>query len=226
MKKEVLFSKLEQMMIPEELQKPDDELKHSDRCTKWKYCDNIRRNVTDVIGMPPIDRDFDDSDIACELPFVLDGICDSTETSALGMMRRLNRFVKTKPFTNSKRDMVYSLKRELVTTMMKYTDRLRYEEMHFKYENNGSDKPAYYVVIGYDNSDGEHVRIHQPLDYVKKFFTAEELEREKTDAVPFADADFTDDYEHTEQETLRYAKDLARLYLYTKAIHGHYRNKA
>jgi len=218
MKKEVLFKRLEEMILPSELQKEDSELKHSQRQDKWKHCDNIRKNVMIVVGIPAIDKDYNDDDLRMEMPFLFEDVDNSMIMHTLAMMCDLNRYVKTKSFTNSKYSMVYALKKELVSALLKHTNIIQYEMMHYKFEADPVN-PEYYAVFGYDDQNGQHIRIHQPLNNVKKFFTDDELTAEKENATEFVNDHQEDVFEHTDRELMLYTKKLSSLYLYTKAVH-------
>jgi hypothetical protein len=89
--------------------------------------------------------------------------------------------------------------------------------MHYKFEDDPTT-PSYYAIFGYE-SEGKHVLIHQPISNVKKFFSEEELAKEKENATPYADNHQNDKFEDTEEETILYTKKLSQFYFYVKAIH-------
>ena len=217
MKKEILFKRLEEMILPSELQKDDSKLKHSQRQDKWKHCDNIRKNVMTIVGIPAIDKDFVDDDLRTEMPFLFTGVNQTTIDKALQMMGNLNCFTKTGRFNNKQVTLFYFLKKELVCALLNHTNIIQYECMHYKFEDDPTT-PAYYAIFGYE-SEGKHVLIHQPLTNVKKFFSEEELVKEKENATLYADNHHNDQFENTEEETILYTKKLSQFYFYVKAIH-------
>lgn len=216
MKKDFLFKQLEDLILPEDLKKEDNLLKRSAVLLKRKQCNNIYNNVLIVVGIPAIDKEYDNSEIAREFPFLTKAVDNEMIMHALKLMGELNCFIKTKTLTNKQKDIFYALKKDLVATLIKHTNIMQYEFMHYKFEKDQTG-PVFYAVYGYDGKE-KHYLIHQPLTNVEKFFTEEELSKEKANAEIYKDDHQNDVFEYTEEEKLQHIKKLSSLYFYTKAI--------
>ena len=79
MKKELLIKNLEELAIPDRLLKVDDaDLKHANRRIKSKLRETVQNNLFVILGMPAIDKEYNDSDVHSELSIFTDGITDAT----------------------------------------------------------------------------------------------------------------------------------------------------
>jgi hypothetical protein len=216
MKKDFLFKQLEDLILPENLKKEYNLLKRSAVLLKRQQCNNIHNDILNVVGVPAIDKEYDESEIAREFPFLFKPVNNEMIMFALKLMGELNCFIKTKTLTNKQKDIFYALKKDLVATLIKHTNIMKYEFMHYKFEND-NEVPVFYAVFGYDGKE-KHYLIHQPLTNVEKFFTEEELSKEKENAEIYQDDHKDDVFEYTEEEKLQHIKKLSSLYFYTKAI--------
>lgn len=213
MKKEELIRKLDVLIMPERLLKSDDsELKHADRRLKSHIQDMIKSNLYVVLGMPAIDKEYNDADVHSELGVFTDGITDATWRYVIFAMVRLNAYTKTKLMNSKFKNEVYKLKKRIVRMLLKYApEYIVSETMHIRFnEELGEDE--YFMQYTILNGDRNSM-IHQPWRNVKSLYSEGQAQTMIAQALEYDNSEPVWEFDRTDEERIRIEKMFSHLAL-------------
>ena len=222
MKKELLIKNLEELAIPDRLLKVDDaDLKHANRRIKSKLRETVQNNLFVILGMPAIDKEYNDSDVHSELSIFTDGITDATWRYLIFAMVRLNAYIKTKILPSKFKSETYKLKKRIVRMIVKYAPEYIVEtNMHVRFdENSGEDE--YFVQYTLLNRERNSM-IHQPLHNVEKLYSKERVAELIANAVLYDNSEPAWEFERTEEERISILKMFSHLTLGVMIIEKHF----
>lgn len=222
MKKELLIKNLEELTIPDRLLKVDDaDLKHTNRRIKSKLRETVQNNLFVILGMPAIDKDYNDSDVHSELSIFTDGITNATWRYLIFAMVRLNAYTKTKILPSKFKSETYKLKKCIVRMIVKYAPEYIVEtNMHVRFDENSGEN-EYFVQYTLLNGDRNSM-IHQPLHNVEKLYSKERVIELIANAVLYDNSEPVWEFERTEEERISILKMFSHLTLGVMIMEKHF----
>lgn len=217
-----MIKNLEELAIPDRLLKVDDaDLKHANRRIKSKLRETVQNNLFVILGMPAIDKEYNDSDVHSELSIFTDGITDATWRYLIFAMVRLNAYIKTKILPSKFKSETYKLKKRIVRMIVKYAPEYIVEtNMHVRFdENSGEDE--YFVQYTLLNRERNSM-IHQPLHNVEKLYSKERVAELIANAVLYDNSEPAWEFERTEEERISILKMFSHLTLGVMIVEKHF----